>query len=87
MKTRKVIVQNEYGIHARVALRVIEASKEIKSQVTICKDCVKADGCSILELLLLGAKKGSEIELVVNGVDEEKGIATLSNIFEDGSGI
>lgn len=87
MKTKKVIVQNEYGIHARVALRVCELSKGINSKITICKGCTKADGCSILDLLLLGAEKGSEIELIVNGGDEEKGITVLSEIFEEGSGI
>ncbi|MGA2507508.1 MAG: HPr family phosphocarrier protein [Chitinispirillaceae bacterium] len=87
MRSKKVIVQNEHGIHARVALAVLEKSKGLDSQVTICKGCEKADGCSILELLLLGAEKGSEIELIVTGGDEEKSIKTISEIFSDGSGI
>lgn len=87
MRSQKVIVQNEHGIHARVAVRVLEKSKGLDSQVTICKGCVKADGCSILELLLLGAEKGSEVELIVNGGNEEKNIKAISDIFADGSGI
>jgi phosphocarrier protein len=87
MRNKKVIVNNDHGIHARVALRILEASRDSKSQVTICKGCLKADGCSILELLLLGAEKGSEIELVVDGGNEDNGIASLTDIFNDGSGI
>jgi len=87
MRSKKIIVQNEHGIHARVAMRVLEKSKSLGSQVTICKDCIKADGCSILQLLLLGAAKGSEVELIVEGGDEEKNIAAISDIFADGSGI
>jgi len=87
MRSRKVIVQNEHGIHARVAIRVLEKARNLDSQVTICKGCVKADGCSILEMLLLGAGKGSEVELIVSGGDEEQSINAISDIFADGSGI
>ena len=87
MRNKKVIVHNEHGIHARVAMRVLEKSRDIGSRVTICKGCEKADGCSILELLLLGAEKGAEVELIVSGGDEEKNIKTISDIFADGSGI
>jgi len=87
MRSKKVIVQNEHGIHTRVALRVLERSKELGSEVTICKGCLKADGCSILELMLLGAEKGSEIELIVNGGDEDRNLGAISEIFSDGSGI
>jgi phosphotransferase system HPr-like phosphotransfer protein len=38
-------------------------------------------------LLLLGAEKGSEVELIVNGGNEEKNIKAISDIFADGSGI
>jgi phosphotransferase system HPr-like phosphotransfer protein len=38
-------------------------------------------------MLLLGAEKGSEVELIVDGGDEEKSINTISEIFADGSGI
>ena len=87
MRSKKVIVHNENGMHARVALRVLEKSKGLDSKVTICKNCAKADGCSILELLMLGAEKGAELELVVEGGDEERTIEAISEIFADGSGI
>jgi phosphocarrier protein HPr len=87
MRSKKVIVHNEHGIHARVALRVLEKSKDYDSNVTICKGCAKASGCSVLEMLMLGAEKGSEVELIVSGGDEEKCMAIISQIFADGSGI
>jgi phosphotransferase system HPr (HPr) family protein len=87
MLRKKVIVHNEHGIHARVALRVVQRSKTMESKVTLCKGCSKADGCSVLDMLLLCAEKGSEIELVASGGDEEKAIEAISEIFADGSGI
>lgn len=87
MRSKKIIVQNEHGIHARVALRVLEKSKGLDSQITLCKGCAKANGYSILEMLMLEAEKGSQIELIVDGGDEEKSIKAISEIFSDGSGI
>jgi phosphotransferase system HPr (HPr) family protein len=84
---KKVVVHNEHGIHARVALRVVEKSKAFESKITLCKGCSKANGCSVLDMLLLCAEKGSEIELVASGGDEEKAIDAISEIFADGSGI
>jgi phosphocarrier protein len=87
MQTRKLVVRNEHGMHARVALAVAQKAKDYAAQVTICKGCEKADGCSVLELLLLGASRGVELEVTVCGKDEEKALAELSQIFEEGSGI
>lgn len=87
MRNRKVVVQNEHGMHARVAMKVLQTSMSLDSQITICNGCAKADGCSILELLLLGAQKGTELELVVDGGDEEKNLELIADLFSDGSGI
>jgi phosphocarrier protein len=87
MRSKRVIIQNEHGIHARVALRVLEKCKDLDSQITLCKGCSKANGCSILELLMLGAGKGSEIELVACGGDEERSLQAIADFFENGSGI
>jgi phosphocarrier protein HPr len=87
MHSKKVIVRNEHGIHARVAYRVAEKSKTLDSKITLCKGSEKADGCSVLGMLLLGAEKGSEIDIIAGGGDEAKSIEAISEIFLDGSGI
>jgi phosphocarrier protein len=87
MLTKKVTIQNEHGLHARVALHVAVASKKADAVVTICRGCRKADGCSVLQLLMLEAGQGSEIELLVSGGNEEKCIRDIATIFTNGAGI
>ena len=87
MRTKRLIVQNEHGVHARVALKVVETVKRQSAQITICNGCTKVDGCSILELLLLGAAQGSELEVVARGGDEDKAIRDLEELFSGGLGI
>jgi phosphocarrier protein len=87
MQQQRVIVQNEFGMHLRVAQQVAEAARRQSAQVTVCKGCVKANGCSIIELLLLEATHGAEIELVACGGDEERALRELAEVFSGGAGI
>jgi phosphocarrier protein HPr len=87
MRTKKLVVHNEHGMHGRVALRVAERSRQLDALVIVKNESATADGRSVLELLMLGAQKGSELELTVEGRDEERGLAEIAEIFDHGSGI
>lgn len=87
MQTKKITVQNEHGMHARVAMQVAEKSKTLSSEITIHKGSEKANSRSVLELLMLGAEQGAELEVVATGEDEENSIREISHIFSDGAGI
>jgi len=87
MVSRKITIQNEHGLHARVATQLAKMSKGLDSKITICKDCTRADGCSVLQLLLLGAGRGSEIELIIEGGRENENLRTVTRLFSEGEGI
>ena len=40
-----------------------------------------------MELILLGAEQGTEIQITADGDDEEAVLISLTEIFNDGSGI
>jgi phosphotransferase system HPr (HPr) family protein len=81
-----IIKQNE-GIHARPAAKIAEKCLQLNSKVTFCNGCNKADGCSILQLLLLDAGKGSTIDVTVSGGNEKAAIDEVGGLFENGAGI
>jgi phosphocarrier protein HPr len=87
MIAKKLIVKNKHGLHARVALRVVEKSKILPSEVLLLKGTKKADAHSVLDLLMLEAAEGSEIELIITGGDEENSLREIETIFDDGAGI
>jgi phosphocarrier protein len=87
MITKKFIVREEHGLHGRPAVKIVEKCQKFNSKIKICYGCNEADGCSILQILLLAARKGEQIEVIADGSDEENAITELSEIFEDGSGI
>ena len=87
MRTTKFIVQQDKGIHARVAYAIAKAVKALSSKITFKKGSQTADGDSVLELLMLAAGKGAEIEVTASGGNEDESLHKLEDIFSDGAGI
>ncbi|WP_099320757.1 MULTISPECIES: HPr family phosphocarrier protein [unclassified Anaerococcus] len=72
MAERKVIVENETGLHARPAASLVQFVKNYSGEVKIIKDGKEANAKSIFNVMSLGIAKGAEIELVIDGEDDEK---------------
>ena len=88
MVTRKLIVKNNNGLHLRVAAELVKICRQHNAEISFsCNGCPKADGCSVLSLLMLNAAKGSEVTISARGSDAVKAIASITNYFESGGGI
>lgn len=91
MKTQNVILQCAHGLHLRVASQVSKIAQQSGASVHIqCAGCPRADACSILQLLTLGATAGTPLEIVAEGTDasnEAAVLAALAGVFENGGGI
>jgi phosphocarrier protein HPr len=79
----KVKVKNSMGLHTRPATAIVKLLQSCKSEVlfTYKKETVNAK--SILSLLMLAAKKNSNITITVQGIDAEKTLNSLVNAFEN----
>lgn len=85
MKSILVKVIDPIGIHARPASEIANASSKFESSVSfknLDNDKI-ANAKSIINLMSLGAKKDSQIEVIVNGADEEKAIEELKQLMID----
>ena len=77
MITKKVVIQNQVGLHARPATFFIQKANEFKASILIAKDERKVNAKSLLGVLSLGITRGTEIELVADGPDEEAALEAL----------
>ena len=82
MLSKTVVVQNQVGLHARPATFFIQKSNEFKSSIWIEKDERKVNAKSLLGVLSLGITKGTEIEIIADGVDEEEAISALEALID-----
>jgi len=81
MKTLTLKLKNKSGLHARPAALFVQTAKKFTSKIIVKKGEKTADSKNILQLLSLGIDMGDEIELLVEGSDEEQAINELSKLL------
>jgi phosphocarrier protein HPr len=88
--TRRVLIQNKKGLHARAAAKLVKAAGQFGSTISVTRlpranetiDAATATATSILGLLMLAAEKGVEVDIHAEGDDAEAAIAALTALIE-----
>ena len=81
MYVKDVVVQNQGGLRARPATFFIQKANEFKASIWVEKDERKVNAKSLLGVLSLGITKGTTINLIADGADEEEAVVTLVNLI------
>ena len=84
MIKKKVTVQNAAGIHARPASLIVKEATRFESEFHVHMYGYRITGKSILGLLTLAAEQGSELELEMDGPDEEVAMERIASLFNNG---
>ena len=85
LRTRLEIV-NPYGLHARVASLVAHAMRRFDAHILFEWDGRRADGRSVLSLLLLGAAEGAELTVTAQGREAREALRAVEELFASGFG-
>ena len=80
--SKEVTINNQVGLHARPATFFIQKANEFKSSIWIERDERRVNAKSLLGVLSLGIVKGTTVNIVADGVDENEAIATLSELID-----
>ncbi len=78
---KKLVINNEQGLHARPAALFVQIANKFESDVTVIKDNQKVNGKSIMGLMTLAAGKGSTVCLRINGPDAEEALKELKEVI------
>lgn len=82
MRTKLEII-NVKGLHARASAKLVETVESFDAEATIHKDGLKADGDSIMGLLMLAASQGTFIEVETHGAQAEQLKSALTELVND----
>ncbi|HIR54795.1 MAG: HPr family phosphocarrier protein [Lachnospiraceae bacterium] len=82
MISKEVTINNQVGLHARPATFFIQKANEFKSSIWIEREERRVNAKSLLGVLSLGIVKGTAVNIVADGVDENEAIATLSELID-----
>ena len=83
MKERKIIINNNLGLHARAAAKIVTLTNKFDSSINIVNGDKKADAKSIMKILMLSAPKGTEVKITADGKDELSALDSLEKLIKE----
>lgn len=83
MKSFKYVVTDPLGIHARPAGILVKEVAKYQSAVKVNSGEKSADAKKIMAIMSLGIKTGNEVEVTVEGADEEEAAAAIEQFFKE----
>jgi phosphotransferase system HPr (HPr) family protein len=78
MPERRLVVIDPAGLHARPAARFVQVASRFTSSVTIRLGDRRADAKSLIAVLGLTIRPGSEIVLITDGPDADAALDALA---------
>ena len=78
-------IKSELGLHARAAAKLVKLTSQFESDVRLSRLNVEeqVDAKSILGILLLAAAKGTEIQVMTDGEDEDAAMEAVEQLVND----
>ncbi|MGM0608625.1 MAG: HPr family phosphocarrier protein [Candidatus Muiribacteriota bacterium] len=85
MYSKKIVIKNELGIHARPASMIVDTASKYNGEIKLVKkDGMKADAKSILSIMMLAAEKGTELEITAQDCEKETEVVDkIAGLFEN----
>jgi len=84
MVLKKVTIPNKTGLHARPATALVQLAGTFESDFYIHSHGYRINGKSILGVMTLAAEQGAELELELEGPDEEEAARAIAKLIESG---
>ena len=78
-----ITIINKLGLHARAAAKFVSCASAYSSKIMVSAGADQVDGKSIMSVMMLAAGKGTELELSIEGNDEEQALKALVELIEN----
>lgn len=86
MQKKTLTIINKLGLHARAANKFARLASQFESHICMKRQHREANGKSIMNVMLLAACKGTDIELIIDGADEIIAMDKLRQLIQSGFG-
>lgn len=81
MLSKRVVLNAKNGLHARPAGELVKLIKSLDGQIWFVTDARRVNGSSMLSLLSLGLRCGSEFEVQAEGGSEAKNMQQVEDFI------
>ena len=83
MQQLKLYIVNKLGLHARAAAKLVTVANRFASESRIIKGNKTVNAKSIMGLMMLGANKGTEVEVQAEGEDETSALQAITTLINN----
>ena len=83
MVSKKVILKNETGLHARPASELVKLTSKFKSNINMIIGEKRVNAKSMLGIMSAGITANTEIIIECDGEDEEDALKEIEAAFEN----
>jgi phosphocarrier protein len=81
MQVREITIINRLGLHVRAAGKLVELAGRFGCEITLIKGQREVNAKSIMGVLMLGAKQGTQLHLRAQGEDAEQALAQIEDLI------
>jgi phosphocarrier protein len=78
---RTLPIINMRGLHARASRKLAELAFQYESRIVVRREDDSADARSLMDLMMLGAGIGSEVEVEADGPDEAAAMDAIEKLL------
>jgi phosphocarrier protein HPr len=86
MMEKTIEVPNPTGLHARPAAMFVQTAGKFTSNIWIQKNDKRVNAKSIIGLMSLAVSKGTSIDIIAEGEDEQVAVRELVDLITSGFG-
>ncbi|WP_375191649.1 HPr family phosphocarrier protein [Marinobacter sp.] len=83
MIRRPITIINKLGLHARATAKLVATASGFDSSVRISGKGREVDAKNIMQVMMLAASQGTEVEIIAEGPDEEQAVEALVELIND----
>lgn len=83
MITKKIMIINKLGLHARAAAKLVGTTAIFRCQIRAGTNGRLVDAKNIMSVMMLAASQGTELDLQFDGDDEESACAAVTAIINN----
>jgi phosphocarrier protein len=77
-----ITISNKLGLHARASAKLTKLAGSFRSDVHLSRNARRVNAKSIMGVMMLAAGMGTEIEIEVDGADEQQAMSALRGLIE-----
>ena len=76
-------ISNKLGLHARASAKLTKLAGSFKSEVFMSRNGRRVNAKSIMGVMMLAAGAGTEVEMEIEGEDEQAAMTAIAALFAD----